>query len=62
MFDGIHVGRGAKLRRCIVDKNVKIPPGETVGFDLAKDAQRFTVSEKQVVVVPKGYKFSGHGG
>jgi glucose-1-phosphate adenylyltransferase len=59
LFDGIHVGRGANLQRCIVDKNVKIPPGETIGFDLAKDAQRFTVSEKNVVVVPKGYKFPG---
>ena len=60
LFDGVHVGRGAKLKRCIVDKNVKIPPGETIGFDHAKDTQRFTVSETKVVVVPKGYKFSNH--
>ena len=25
LFHGIHVGRGARLKRCIVDKNVKIP-------------------------------------
>jgi glucose-1-phosphate adenylyltransferase len=61
LFDGVHVGHGAKLQRCIVDKNVNIPPGETIGVDLVKDAQRFTVSEKKVAVVPKGYRFSGDG-
>jgi glucose-1-phosphate adenylyltransferase len=57
LFDRVTVGRKAKLRRCIIDKEVKIPPGETIGYDLAKDAKRFTVSEQGVVVVPKGYKF-----
>jgi len=57
LFDRVVVGRKAKLRRCIVDKEVKIPPGETIGYDLAKDAKRFTVSDQGVVVVPKGYKF-----
>jgi glucose-1-phosphate adenylyltransferase len=36
---------------------VQIPPGERIGFDLARDAQRFTVSEKGVVVIPKAYRF-----
>ncbi|MBX9680177.1 MAG: glucose-1-phosphate adenylyltransferase [Gemmataceae bacterium] len=57
LFDRTVVGRKAKLRRCIIDKEVKIPPGETIGYDLSKDAKRFTVSEQGVVVVPKGYKF-----
>ena len=46
LFDGVHVGRDARLRGCIVDENVKIPPGETIGLEPAKDAQRFTISEK----------------
>jgi glucose-1-phosphate adenylyltransferase len=57
LFDNVHVGAGAALRRCIVDKGVKIPPGETVGIDPAKDAARFTVSDKGVIVVPKDYRF-----
>ena len=57
LFDNVTVGAGARLRRCIVDKGVKIPPGETVGVDPAKDAARFKRSEKGVVVVPKDYRF-----
>ena len=56
LFDHVTVGRGAKLRRCIVDKDVHIPPGETIGFDPEKDS-RFTRSEKGIIVVPKEYRF-----
>jgi glucose-1-phosphate adenylyltransferase len=45
------------LQRCIVDKDVVIPDGEQIGFDKERDAERFTVSESGVVVVPKGYCF-----
>ena len=57
LFDGVHVGVGAKLRNCIVDKNVQIPPLERIGYDLEQDRQRFTVSENGIVVVPEGYTF-----
>ncbi|MBI2479447.1 MAG: glucose-1-phosphate adenylyltransferase [Planctomycetia bacterium] len=57
LFDGVSVGPGACLRRCIVDKGVQIPAGERIGFDLATDATRFTVSENGIVVIPKGYFF-----
>jgi glucose-1-phosphate adenylyltransferase len=42
------------VRRTIVDKNVKIPAGMEIGYDLDADRKRFTVSEGGVVVVPKG--------
>lgn len=58
LFNDVRVGKGAKLQRCIVDKGVVIPDGETIGFDKQKDAERFTVSESGVVVVPKGYCFT----
>jgi glucose-1-phosphate adenylyltransferase len=57
LFEGVHVGSDAHLKRCIVDKNVQIPPGERIGFDTTVDAARFTVSEYGVTVVPKGYSF-----
>ena len=57
LFDNVTVGAGARLRHCIVDKGVQIPPGETVGIDPAKDAARFASSAKGVVVVPKDYRF-----
>ncbi len=51
LFNFVTVGAGAKLRRCIVDKHVIIPAGETIGYDLDRDRQRFTVTEQGVVVV-----------
>ncbi|HKC52260.1 MAG TPA: glucose-1-phosphate adenylyltransferase [Myxococcota bacterium] len=53
LFPLVDVGRGAKLRRCIVDKGVRIPAGETIGYDLEADRERFTVSEGGVVVVSR---------
>ena len=58
LFNGVQVGDGAHLDRCIIDKDVVIPPGERIGFSREQDAARFTISEKGVVVVPKGYRFS----
>lgn len=57
LLEGSRIGAGARLRHCIIDKEVRIPPGETVGINLDLDRQRFTISEKGVVVVPKGYQF-----
>jgi len=53
LFPGVDVGRGARLRRCIVDKGVRIPENEVIGEDPERDRQRFTVSEGGVVVVSR---------
>lgn len=57
LFDGVKVGKRVKLNRCIIDKNVSIPDGESIGYDLGKDRKRFTVTENDIVVVPHGYLF-----
>jgi len=57
LFNFVSVGAGAKLRRCIVDKHVSIPAGETVGYDLERDRQRFTVTEQGVVVIGRRDSF-----
>ena len=54
LFDGVEVGRHARIRRAIIDKNVRIPPGMAIGFDEAEDRRRFTVSEQGIVAIPKG--------
>ena len=57
LFDGVSIGEAAKLRNCIIDKNIKVPANELIGYDLEKDRQRFTVSENGIVVIPKDYVF-----
>jgi glucose-1-phosphate adenylyltransferase len=54
-----HVGRGAVVRRAIIDKNVQIPDGCQIGVDPAHDRARgFTISPGGVVVIGKGDRIS----
>jgi glucose-1-phosphate adenylyltransferase len=53
-FEDVDIGRHVKIRRAIIDKEVKIPDGEVIGYDLDKDRRRFTVTDNGVVVIPKG--------
>ena len=54
VMQNVTVGVGARLNRCIIDKNVVIPPGFTIGHDPEADAERFTVSDGGIVAVAKG--------
>ncbi|MEL6892363.1 MAG: glucose-1-phosphate adenylyltransferase [Actinomycetota bacterium] len=58
IFPGVRIGAGARLHRCIVDKNVIVPDYTRVGLEPDIDRQRFTVSDEGVVVLPKGYDFA----
>jgi glucose-1-phosphate adenylyltransferase len=54
LFEGVDVGRHARIRRAIIDKRVSIPPGGMIGFDPEQDRARgFTVTEKGVTVMAK---------
>lgn len=57
IFDNCNIGRHARIRRAIIDKNVVIPEGAEVGFDIDADKKRFTVSETGIVIIPKNYQF-----
>ena len=54
LMEGVDVGRYARVNRVIVDKRVRIPDGYKIGFDLKEDANKFTVTESGIVVIPKG--------
>ncbi|MCL2449420.1 MAG: glucose-1-phosphate adenylyltransferase [Polyangiaceae bacterium] len=59
LFEGVRVGRHAKIRRAIIDKDVEIPSGTVIGFDREADRQRFHVTESGTVVIPKRAKLDG---
>ena len=51
---GVDVGRHCRIRRAIIDKDTKIPPGTTIGYDLDADRRRgFTITEQGIVVIAK---------
>lgn len=54
LFEGVDVGRYAKILNAIIDKEARIMPKAEIGVDLELDRQRFTVTPKGIVVVPKG--------
>jgi glucose-1-phosphate adenylyltransferase len=56
LLERVDVGRNARIKRTIIDKDVQIPPGMEIGYDLEKDAKRFTVTASGIVVVPKGFR------
>ena len=57
LFPGVVVSPGARINRCIVDKNVVIPAGTRIGFDASADAARFTISDHGIVVIEKDFVF-----
>ncbi len=51
IFDNCDVGRHAKVRRAILDKNVKIPEGAEIGYNLDEDRKKYYVTESGIVVI-----------
>lgn len=54
LFHNVIIGMRAKVRRAIIDKDVRVPEGMKIGYDLEKDRKRFHVTEEGLVVIPKG--------
>ena len=51
LLRGVQVGRHSRIRRAIIDKYVDIPPNEVIGYDLAKDSERYFVTDSGIVVI-----------
>lgn len=52
--EGADIGRGARIKRAVLDKFVRVDPDATIGYDLKRDRERFTVTESGIVAVAKG--------
>ena len=55
IFDNCDIGRRAKVRRAILDKNVRVPEDATIGYDLESDRSLYQVTDSGIVVV-EGYR------
>ena len=51
IFDNCDIGRRARVRRAILDKNVRIPPDAEIGYNLEHDRRYHHVTESGIVVV-----------
>jgi glucose-1-phosphate adenylyltransferase len=51
LFDNCEIGRRSKIRRAILDKNVKLPEDTVIGFDPEVDKARYHMTESGIVVV-----------
>jgi glucose-1-phosphate adenylyltransferase len=51
LMPGVRVGRHARVRHAIIDRDVLIPRGALIGYNEEEDRKRHTVSDGGVVVV-----------
>ncbi|UCD12734.1 MAG: glucose-1-phosphate adenylyltransferase [Nitrospinaceae bacterium] len=59
VMDRVRIGKKCKINMAIIDKDVDVPPGTTIGYNLEEDKARFLVDEESgIIVIPKGYRFT----
>jgi glucose-1-phosphate adenylyltransferase len=51
IFDNCDIGRRARIRRAILDKNVRVPVDTLIGYDPEADLRNYHVTETGIVVV-----------
>jgi glucose-1-phosphate adenylyltransferase len=55
LFSHVNVGRNCRIRRAIVDRDVHIPEGTSIGYDVEADRDRYFVTESGITVVTRDY-------
>ncbi len=54
VFHGVNIGRHARIRRAIIDKEVSIPAEMEIGYDLELDRRRgFAISPGGIVIISR---------
>lgn len=51
ILDNCDIGRRARVRRAILDKNVRVPEDAVIGYDLPRESRYHHVTESGIVVV-----------
>jgi glucose-1-phosphate adenylyltransferase len=55
LFSHVNVGRHCRIRNAIIDRDVHIPEGTTIGYDPEADGQKYFVTESGITVVTRDY-------
>ncbi|RKY29213.1 MAG: glucose-1-phosphate adenylyltransferase [Candidatus Omnitrophota bacterium] len=53
IMEGVTVGKHARIRKAIIDKDVNIPDRTIIGYDSQEDKKHFHLTESGIVVVAK---------
>jgi glucose-1-phosphate adenylyltransferase len=56
VFPDVDIGEKSRIKNAIIDRGVRIPPGETVGFDREEDQKRFVLSDSGIVILSQSSK------
>ena len=58
LLEGVKIGRGARIRRAIIDKHTVIPEGTEIGFDAERDrATGWAVTDSGLVTLAKSVRW-----
>lgn len=57
LFPDVTVGRNARVRSAIIDSDVEIPAGAVIGYDRESDHERFSVTERGIIVVSSSSEY-----
>ena len=57
VLEGVRIGKNASIKRAIIDKGVVVPDNTHIGHNLEEDRRHFTVTDNDIVVVPKEMPF-----
>lgn len=64
LIGDVKIGAGCKIKRAIIDRDVEIAPGYTLGYDKEQDMKLINVHDKEgpriseggIIVIPKGMR------
>ncbi len=51
IMDGCDIARGCRIRRAILDRNVRVPPDTHIGYNLEDDRKRYFVTDNGIAVL-----------